>query len=338
MKNNNQDDNKAYVYITKDTAYKDTCLTASNEILYKGTPVIFDTKHGLDLGHILDFARTDENPYKKGCTCIRGANMEDIPCSCGYEHNKKVEIKKSVVQDNVTYIDHVAKPEEVAKYNENLKKEDTAMEVCTKSIKKYKLSMKLIACHFLVGENKVIFFFISEDRVDFRELVKELSQIFKMRIELRQVGAREQAKFLGGLSVCGYDFCCHTNNNTKNPVTIKMAKEQNLSLNAAKVSGPCNKILCCVSNESKNTKENNIEKTKENAKLPEEGVKIKIAKDLWTVVKAAEGNITLVKNDKTEQEIPVGHLYFEQKNKRWKIDREYLSLYIEDNKEEVVEE
>ena len=322
MKQNTNSEDKSYIYITKDSAYNDTCLTAFDTILYKGTPVIFETKHGLDLGHILDFARTEENPYKKGCTCIRGAALFDSPCSCGYEHGKKEEVNKSVVGENVSYIDHVATVEEVVKYNDNKAKEDEALKVCSTIVKRYKLDMKLISCHFLVCENKVIFFFIADDRVDFRDLVKELGQVFKMRIELRQVGAREQAKFLGGLSICGYDYCCHGNNNSKNPVTVKMAKEQKLALNSSKSTGPCNKLLCCIDNEGK--AKNNI---------PNVGMKIKIAKDLWTINQADAKLVNLEASGDRSLSIPTSHLYLDVKNKRWKIDREFISLYEEVNEE-----
>lgn len=127
--------------------------------------------------------------------------------------------------------------------------ETKAFKIFKEKVEAHKLDMKLIAVHFLVGEQKALFFFSSENRVDFRELVKDLVSIFKMRIELRQIGVRDESRITGGLGVCGRPYCCHQVSDKLRPVSIRMAKEQNLSLNSMKISGQCGRLLCCLSYE-----------------------------------------------------------------------------------------
>jgi len=143
-------------------------------------------------------------------------------------------------------------------------------------IQKNKLKMKLVGAHFLLIEPKVLFFFTSEDRVDFRSLVKDLVSVFRMRIELRQIGVRDEARILGGIALCGRDFCCHSVSDKLRPVTIKMAKEQNLSLNSVKISGPCGRLLCCLSYEFDFYEE-------EKFNYPCVGSKLKIGRDLMRI-------------------------------------------------------
>ncbi|MDE7227009.1 MAG: hypothetical protein K2N31_01650, partial [Treponemataceae bacterium] len=131
----------------------------------------------------------------------------------------------------------------------------------------HRLDMKLVAVHFLLEESKALFFFSSDNRVDFRELVKDLVGIFKMRIELRQIGVRDESRIIGGLGVCGRPYCCHAVNDKPPPVSIKMAKEQNLSLNSMKISGQCGRLLCCLSYEYKWYAE-------ARKKLPNEGLRL----------------------------------------------------------------
>ena len=109
--------------------------------------------------------------------------------------------------------------------------------------------MKLVSVHYLLEEPKILFFFTAENRVDFRELVKDLVGVFKTRIELRQIGVRDESRVIGGLGVCGRGFCCHMVSDKLKPVSIKMAKDQNLSLNSMKISGPCGRLLCCLAYE-----------------------------------------------------------------------------------------
>lgn len=136
---------------------------------------------------------------------------------------------------------------EYLKKNEELK--NKAKKVCIEKIKKYKLNMKLIDVEVEFDKSKIIFFFTSEERVDFRQLVKDLANVFKTRIELRQIGVRDEAKMLGGLGACGKGLCCATFLDNFQPVSIKMAKEQGLSLNPTKISGTCGRLMCCLNYE-----------------------------------------------------------------------------------------
>lgn len=143
-----------------------------------------------------------------------------------------------------------ATPEDDAHHEQNNQKEKEAFDICLQKIEKHKLEMKLIEVEYTFDNNKLLFYFSAEGRVDFRELVKDLAAVFKTRIELRQIGIRDEAKMMGGLGVCGRPFCCKTFLNDFAQVSIKMAKEQNLSLNSAKISGTCGRLMCCLRYES----------------------------------------------------------------------------------------
>ena len=129
---------------------------------------------------------------------------------------------------------------------ENRKKEQTAAAICKEKIAKHKLEMKLVNVEYTFDGSKILFYFTADGRVDFRELVKDLAAIFRTRIELRQIGVRDEAKMLGGLGICGRPFCCSTFLGDFQPVSIKMAKEQGLSLNPGKISGACGRLMCCL--------------------------------------------------------------------------------------------
>jgi cell fate regulator YaaT (PSP1 superfamily) len=131
----------------------------------------------------------------------------------------------------------------------NKLKEKEAFKICLEKIKKHELEMKLIDAEYTFDNNKVLFYFTADGRIDFRELVKDLASVFKTRIELRQIGVRDETKILGGIGVCGRPLCCHTHLSDFVPVSIKMAKEQNLSLNPTKISGVCGRLMCCLKNE-----------------------------------------------------------------------------------------
>ena len=135
-------------------------------------------------------------------------------------------------------------------FNKNQQKEKEAMEICKKKVKEHNLPMRLIDVEYTFDMGKIIFYFTAEGRVDFRELVKDLAAIFKTRIELRQIGVRDEAKMLGGLGTCGRILCCKGFLCEFEPVSIRMAKEQNLSLNPTKISGICGRLMCCLKYES----------------------------------------------------------------------------------------
>ena len=140
----------------------------------------------------------------------------------------------------------IATAEDLQKITENKKKEQEALEICQQKINEHKLDMKLVDVEYTFDNNKILFYFTADGRVDFRELVKDLASIFRTRIELRQIGVRDESKMLGGLGICGRPFCCSTFLGEFQPVSIKMAKEQGLSLNPVKISGTCGRLMCCL--------------------------------------------------------------------------------------------
>ena len=140
----------------------------------------------------------------------------------------------------------IATPQDDAVADENRQKEKDAFKICKEKIAKHGLDMKLIDVEITFDHNKLIFYFTSDERVDFRELVKDLASVYRTRIELRQIGVRDEAKMLGGLGICGRPFCCKTFLGEFQPVSIKMAKEQSLSLNPTKISGTCGRLMCCL--------------------------------------------------------------------------------------------
>lgn len=170
-----------------------------------------------------------------------------------------------------------ATDEDIEKELENRQKQVEAFDICLEKIEKHKLDMKLIEVEYTFDNNKVIFYFTSEGRVDFRELVKDLASIFKTRIELRQIGVRDEAKMIGGLGPCGRTLCCSTFLGEFEPVSIKMAKEQDLSLNPTKISGICGRLMCCLKYEHE-TYEDIIDK------LPEIGSRVKTPRGIGRVV------------------------------------------------------
>lgn len=140
----------------------------------------------------------------------------------------------------------IATQEDVDKYYENLQKEKEAFDICVEKIAKHKLQMKLVDVEYTFDNNKVLFYFTADGRVDFRELVKDLASIFRTRIELRQIGVRDEAKMTGSIGICGRMLCCNSFLGEFQPVSIKMAKEQGLSLNPSKISGACGRLMCCL--------------------------------------------------------------------------------------------
>ena len=179
----------------------------------------------------------------------------------------KVTVPIGIKQGDIVYIERKASKEDLKRAEELKQKEISAFSIFKEKVAAHKLDMKLIATHYLLEEQKVLFFFSSENRVDFRELVKDLVSVFKMRIELRQIGVRDESRITGGLGVCGRPYCCHAVSDRLKPVSIKMAKEQNLSLNSMKISGQCGRLLCCLSYEYEWYSE-------ARKQLPSEGLKI----------------------------------------------------------------
>ncbi len=159
------------------------------------------------------------------------------------------EVEDNKVKQPLREVIRPASEEDIAHAEQNREKEKEAMKICREKIEKRGLEMKLIAAEYTFDNNKVLFYFTAEGRIDFRELVKDLAAVFKTRIELRQIGVRDAPKMLGGIGICGREFCCHSYLSDFAPVAIRMAKEQNLSLNPAKISGACGRLMCCLNNE-----------------------------------------------------------------------------------------
>ena len=139
-----------------------------------------------------------------------------------------------------------ATEQDVKRAEENIEKEKEAFKICQEKIEKHNLDMKLVEAEYTFDQNKILFYFTADGRVDFRDLVKDLASVFRTRIELRQIGVRDEAKMLGGLGICGRKLCCASHLGGFEPVSIKMAKEQNLSLNPTKISGTCSRLMCCL--------------------------------------------------------------------------------------------
>ena len=159
-------------------------------------------------------------------------------------------VKKSSTVSPLRPVLRAASDADIQKNQDNIKKEKDAMEICRKKIEDHKLDMKLIDAQYAFDNSKILFYFTSEGRVDFRELVKDLASVFRTRIELRQIGIRDEAKMLGGLGACGRPLCCSSFLSDFAQVSIKMAKEQGLSLNSSKISGVCGRLMCCLRYES----------------------------------------------------------------------------------------
>ena len=180
-------------------------------------------------------------------------NIDDfvvVETTRGVECGKVVLANRKVNDDKVvaplkTVIRKVT-DNDIKRVDENRKKEKQAFKLCLERIAKHELDMKLIDVEYTFDNNKILFYFTADGRIDFRELVKDLANVFKTRIELRQIGVRDEAKMLGGLGICGKPFCCATFLDDFHPVSIKMAKEQGMSLNPTKISGSCGRLMCCL--------------------------------------------------------------------------------------------
>ena len=159
------------------------------------------------------------------------------------------EVEDEKVIQPLKPVIRIANERDIEQEANNKLKEKDAFKICLEKIRKHELEMKLIDAEYTFDNNKILFYFTADGRIDFRELVKDLAAIFKTRIELRQIGVRDETKILGGIGICGRPLCCHTYLSEFAPVSIKMAKEQNLSLNPTKISGVCGRLMCCLKNE-----------------------------------------------------------------------------------------
>ncbi len=165
---------------------------------------------------------------------------------CGEIAMENRDVSEEEIVKPLKKLVRVATDEDIDKVKENKKKEKEAFEICEKKIFKHGLDMKLVDIEYTFDNSKILFYFTADGRVDFRELVKDLASVFHTRIELRQIGVRDESKMLGGIGICGRPFCCSSFLGDFQPVTVKMAKEQGLSLNPTKISGTCGRLMCCL--------------------------------------------------------------------------------------------
>lgn len=222
----------------------------------------------------------------------------------------------------------IATPEDEKRVDRNRQKEKDAFRICEEKIAKHKLEMKLVDAEYTFDNNKLLFYFTADGRIDFRELVKDLASVFRTRIELRQIGVRDETKIMGGIGICGRELCCTTHLADFAPVSIKMAKEQNLSLNPTKISGLCGRLMCCLKNE---------QETYEylNSRLP-------MVNDYVTTPEGIRGQVSsvnvlrqmvkvLIDQDdvKEVREYPVKELKFKPRHKKVKVTKEEMKKLAE---------
>lgn len=278
-------------------------FSPGNLAIHTGDYVIVETARGIEYGYVV-----------LGCRDV--------------EDSKVVQPLKSVIR--------MATPEDEIIETANKKKEKEAFKICLEKIKKHNLEMKLIDVEYTFDNNKVLFYFTADGRIDFRELVKDLAAVFKTRIELRQVGVRDETKIVGGVGVCGRALCCHSYLSEFIPVSIKMAKEQNLSLNPTKISGVCGRLMCCLKNE---------EETYEylNSKLPNVGDYVTTDDGLKGEVHSVnvlrqqvKVIVTVEKDEKEIREYKVEQLKFKPRRKKERVhvnDEELKKLEALEKKE-----
>ena len=199
--------------------------------------------------------------FSPGKLHVKQGDKVIVETARGVEFGSVVTGPKEVKDEEITQplksVIRVATEEDKRNEEKNREKEKEAFDICLEKIRKHELDMKLINAEYTFDGNKVLFYFTADGRIDFRELVKDLAAVFRTRIELRQIGVRDETKIRGGIGICGRPLCCHTYLSDFAPVSIKMAKEQNLSLNPTKISGVCGRLMCCLTNEEETYEELN---------------------------------------------------------------------------------
>ena len=267
---------------------------------------------------------------KKGdCVIVetaRGVEFGTVVMGCKeVEEEKVVQPLKQVIR--------IATPEDQEINTQNREKEREAFTVCLEKIRKHNLDMKLIDAEYTFDNNKVLFYFTADGRVDFRELVKDLAAVFKTRIELRQIGVRDETKIIGGIGICGRPLCCHTFLSEFAPVSIKMAKEQNLSLNPTKISGVCGRLMCCLKNEEEAYEELNskLPSLNESVTTPDglrgEVQSVSVLKQTVKVV------VSLDNDEKEVREYKVEELKFRPKRRKERVNVDDAELKALENLE-----
>ena len=248
----------------------------------------------------------------------------------GVEFGTVVTGQKDVEDDKITQplkpVIRIATQDDIRKEEKNREKEKEAFGICLE-IRKHGLEMKLIDAEYTFDNNKVLFYFTADGRIDFRELVKDLASVFRTRIELRQIGVRDETKIRGGIGICGRPLCCNTYLSEFAPVSIKMAKEQNLSLNPSKISGVCGRLMCCLTNEEETYEELN-------SRLPSNGDHVTTPEGLRGDVQSVnvlrqqvKVIVTLDNDEKEIREYKASELRFKPKRKKKdvKLSKEELA-------------
>lgn len=259
----------------------------------------------------------------------------------GVEYGTVVVPNREMAEEKIVAplkkIIRVATPKDEDIELKNREKEKDAYKICLEKIAKHRLEMKLIAAEYTFDNNKLLFYFTADGRIDFRELVKDLASVFRTRIELRQIGVRDETKICGGIGICGRTLCCHSYLSEFAPVSIKMAKEQNLSLNPKKISGVCGRLMCCLKNEEEAYEELN-------SRLPHIGSHVKTAEGLDAEVQSVSVLKQLVKvivflddGEKEVREYRVDELKFRPNKPKNRIkdkhDKELKKLEAMEKKE-----
>ena len=249
----------------------------------------------------------------------------------GVEFGTVVTGQRDVEDDKITQplkpVIRIATQDDIRKEEKNREKEKEAFCICLEKIRKHGLEMKLIDAEYTFDNNKVLFYFTADGRIDFRELVKDLASVFRTRIELRQIGVRDETKIRGGIGICGRPLCCNTYLSEFAPVSIKMAKEQNLSLNPSKISGVCGRLMCCLTNEEETYEELN-------SRLPSNGDHVTTPEGLKGDVQSVnvlrqqvKVIVTLDNDEKEIREYKASELRFKPKRKKKdvKLSKEELA-------------
>ena len=259
----------------------------------------------------------------------------------GVEYGTVVVPNREMAEEKIVAplkkIIRVATPKDEDIELKNREKEKDAYKICLEKIAKHRLEMKLIAAEYTFDNNKLLFYFTADGRIDFRELVKDLASVFRTRIELRQIGVRDETNICGGIGICGRTLCCHSYLSEFAPVSIKMAKEQNLSLNPTKISGVCGRLMCCLKNEEEAYEELN-------SRLPHIGSHVKTAEGLDAEVQSVSVLKQLVKvivflddGEKEVREYRVDELKFRPNKPKNRIkdkhDKELKKLEAMEKKE-----
>lgn len=261
--------------------------------------------------------------FDPGKLDIKRGNHVIVETARGIEYGTVVGDIREVTDDKVIQplkpVLRIATERDDEQEASNKLKEKEAFKVCLEKIRKHGLEMKLIDAEYTFDNNKVLFYFTADGRIDFRELVKDLAAVFKTRIELRQIGVRDETKIRGGMGICGRQLCCHTHLSEFVPVSIKMAKEQNLSLNPTKISGVCGRLMCCLKHEEETYEELN-------RRLPNVGDHVTTDTGLRGEVASVNVLRQLVKvivdvdDEKEIQEFKAEQLRFKRRHKKDKMD------------------